>query len=257
MCTVTWTHTGGAYSLFFNRDEFRARSHEHPPRRWNSRGSTVLAPLDDGGGGTWIAVNEHGLTAALLNHYARASKSPDNLHSRGCIPLLAAAHRSVADAVAWATAATMTSFMPFHLVLVGATGRSALVTWDGSRVTVSNDVRLPVTSSSFCPEEVARVREAQFRELVPDAAAVTAGALEAFHRSTNPKGGAWSVWMERPDACTRSLIRIDVDGSCATMRNEVAHPGYALLDSRADSPLIATLARAGVAAAGNGTGRGE
>lgn len=252
MCTVTWTHLDGGYSLFFNRDELRARPHEHPPKRWDSRGVAVVAPLDDGGGGTWIAVNEHGLTAALLNHYAREAKSPETPRSRGGIPLLAAAHRSVAEAVAWASSTAMTWFKPFHLVLVDAAGSAALVTWDGSRSTVFNSVRPPIATSSFCPEEVARAREAQFRELLSESTPITAFALEMYHRSKNPKGGAWSVWMDRPDACTRSLIRIDVDSSQATMRYEAAHPGYTI----ADGLPVLTLTRAGVAAAGSASDRG-
>jgi hypothetical protein len=239
MCTVTWTHAGDGYSLFFNRDELRTRPHEHPPKRWNTRGVAALAPLDEGGGGTWIAVNEHGLTAALLNHYARESKAPERARSRGGIPLLATSHRSVADALAWVRATAVTLFKPFHLALVDATGRSALVTWDGARILVAEDVRPFMTTSSFCPEEVAQARESQFRELVPDSAAAP-DALEEFHRSISPRGGAWSVWMERADACTRSLIRIDVGATLVTMQYEVAHPGYTI----SDGPLTATLVRA-------------
>jgi hypothetical protein len=246
MCTVTWTHADDGYTLFFNRDELRTRPHEHPPKRWNTRGAAVLAPLDDGGGGTWIAVNEHGLTAALLNHYPRESKAPERPRSRGGIPFLAASHRSVADALVWVRATTMTWFNPFHLALVDATGRNALVTWDGARLSVAGQVRPFMTTSSFCPEEVARAREAQFNELAPGAWPAPA-ALEAFHRSTNPRGGAWSVWMDRADACTRSMIRIDVSAAHVTMRYEAAHPGYARIDAD-DVTRIATLVRVGVAA---------
>jgi hypothetical protein len=239
MCTVTWTHEGDGYTLFFNRDELRNRPPEHPPKRWNTRGTAVLAPLDDGGGGTWIAANEHGLTAALLNRYARESKAPESPRSRGGIPLLAAANRSVADALRWAGATALTSFKSFHLVLVDVAHRSALVTWDGTRLAVAENVRPFVTTSSFCPEEVARARELQFSELVP-ATQPRPDSLEVFHRSTNPRGGGWSVWMERADACTRSMIRVNVSAAKVAMRYEAAHTGYLV----ADGPLTADLARA-------------
>lgn len=251
MCTVTWTHSGDGYSLFFNRDELRTRPHEHPPKRWNTRGTAALAPLDDGGGGTWIAVNEHGLTAALLNCYASEAKAPERPSSRGGIPLLAVSHRCVADALGWVSAATLNPFKPFHLVLVDAAQHPALVTWDGARLAVAEEVRPFVTTSSFCPGEVALAREAQFRELVPGTTAVP-GLLEVVHRSRSPRGGAWSVWMERADACTRSMIRIDVGTAQIAMRYEIAHPGYTI----ADGPLTATLARAGSVEAGGAAAGG-
>jgi hypothetical protein len=244
MCTVTWVHAEGGYELFFNRDELRSRPPEHPPRRWHSQDTAVLAPLDGGGGGTWIAVNEHGLTAALLNHYARENKSPERPRSRGAIPLMAAAHTSVASAVKWASATAMSRFKPFYLVLVDAGGNSALLNWDGDRLTIFNEVRQPVTTSSFCPEAVVRAREEQFRAMVPDDAGATAGQLEAFHRSSNPKGGAWSVRMHRADACTRSMVRIDIGPANVTMRYEIVHPGFTVIDGKARSPVDSTLARA-------------
>jgi len=257
MCTVTWVHGECGYSLFFNRDELRVRPPEHPPKRWNSRGVAVLAPLDDGGGGTWIAVNEHGLTAALLNYYTKEMKAPDRPRSRGEIPLLAAGRKCVVDAIGWATGSSLTRFQPFHLVLVDVGGHSALLTWDGNKLSVSRDISLPVTTSSFCPEAVVRARKEQFLAMTPAGSIVSPENLEAFHRSRNPAGGAWSVWMNRADACTRSLIRVDVVPAKILMRYEIAHPGFTLVDNKADSPDVATLLRAPVAATGNRGGPGE
>lgn len=240
MCTVTWAHSDAGYALFFNRDEFRSRPAEHPPKRWNTKGVAALAPLDDGGGGTWLAVNEHGLTAGLLNHYALESKSPDHPRSRGGIPLIAASHASVKDALAWVSSTGLQKFKPFHLILVDSAGNSALATWDGSGLEVNIDIRPPVTTSSFRPEEVAAARHAQFCEFFPAGRQVTADVLEAFHRSSNPRGGEFSVWMNRSDGCTRSMIRVDVGQAQVAMRYHVAHPGYAVDDGAA----FVTLARA-------------
>jgi len=240
MCTVTWAHSDAGYALFFNRDELRNRPAEHPPKRWNTQGVAALAPLDDGGGGTWLAVNEHGLTAGLLNHYARESKSPDRPRSRGGIPLVAASHASVDEALSWISSAGLERFKPFHLILVDSSTSAALATWDGSKLEADRGIRPPVTTSSFCPEEVAAVRAAQFGEIVPAGRPATADLLETYHRSTNPRGGAWSVWMNRSDGCTRSMIRVDVGEAQVAMRYHVAHPGYVVEDGAA----FVTLARA-------------
>jgi len=70
MCSISWqTHPQG-YDLFFNRDEQRDRPTADPPERFrDSAGVAYLAPIDPRGGGTWIFLNAHGLTAAVMNAY--------------------------------------------------------------------------------------------------------------------------------------------------------------------------------------------
>jgi uncharacterized protein with NRDE domain len=84
-----------------NRDELYARPAVTP---------TVLHPGDDshprvlGGrdelaGGTWLAVNEHGVVAGLTNQPAGSGRDPSK-RSRGELPLAFAAYRTAAEAVA-------------------------------------------------------------------------------------------------------------------------------------------------------------
>ena len=70
MCTVTWVHSQAGYELFFNRDERTGRGPESPACEAETNGVRWLAPRDSDAGGTWLAVNEHGLTLGLLNGYA-------------------------------------------------------------------------------------------------------------------------------------------------------------------------------------------
>ncbi len=65
------------YRLWFNRDELRSRGPEVPPRvEQTPEGMRYIAPSDSDAGGTWIAVNELGITVCLLNGY-RAPQSPE------------------------------------------------------------------------------------------------------------------------------------------------------------------------------------
>lgn len=68
---------------------------------------TVLAPSDPrilGGrdelaGGTWLAVNEHGVVAGLTNQPSAGGRDPSK-RSRGELPIAFARHKTAADAVA-------------------------------------------------------------------------------------------------------------------------------------------------------------
>ena len=89
-----------------NRDEILERPstavtvlHEGPPR--------VLGGRDEVSGGTWLAVNEHGVCAGLTNQPLGDAKDPSK-RSRGELPLELARHATAADAVS----ALLSGFRP-------------------------------------------------------------------------------------------------------------------------------------------------
>lgn len=91
-----------------NRDEVLERPStavtvldEGPPR--------VLGGRDELSGGTWLAVNEHGVCAGLTNQPLGEAKDPSR-RSRGELPLELARHTSASDAVA----ALLSAFHPSH-----------------------------------------------------------------------------------------------------------------------------------------------
>src|ERR1051326_3966193 len=67
VCTVSWTHQPGGYHLLCNRDEKRTRGAARAPELRLIGGTRCISPADSDFGGTWIAVNEWGLTLCLLN----------------------------------------------------------------------------------------------------------------------------------------------------------------------------------------------
>jgi len=89
-----------------NRDETLERPstavtvlQEGPPR--------VLGGRDDVSGGTWLAVNEHGVCAGLTNQPLGDAKDPSK-RTRGELPLELARHTTAAEAVA----ALLSGFRP-------------------------------------------------------------------------------------------------------------------------------------------------
>jgi uncharacterized protein with NRDE domain len=58
----------------------------------------VLGGRDDMAGGTWLAVNEHGVVAGLTNRPSPGGRDPSR-RSRGALPLIAVDQRRASDAV--------------------------------------------------------------------------------------------------------------------------------------------------------------
>ena len=79
MCTLTYLLNERGYELFFNRDEQRSRLLAEPPKLNKvNKSHGAIYPIDPQGGGTWIAVNEQGLSLALLNNYQAPLSNNDN-----------------------------------------------------------------------------------------------------------------------------------------------------------------------------------
>lgn len=217
MCTLTWraaAETGG-YDLFFNRDERHTRAAEFGPgERRTEGGVRYVAPVDGDHGGTWLVLNEHGVTVCLLNYYPRGTVET-GVESRGRLPLRCAGCARVDDAVRELRAAEWGRYAPFHLVAVDAGGASVWMRWDGRMLHTAEAPEF-LTSSSFEPERVQAVRAARWAawtERTPE-------GLAAFQRQHDPAAGAESVLMRRADACTRSVCAVRVREGVRELRYE-------------------------------------
>ena len=67
-----------------NRDERLTRSEASPPSTFHLGHLLAIYPFE-GGGGTWIACNQHGVTLALLNWTLAASDTLTKQRSRGTL----------------------------------------------------------------------------------------------------------------------------------------------------------------------------
>src|SRR5213595_3424829 len=82
MCTVTFILRRRGYCLGMNRDEKLTRPTGLPPKRQMMNGHAVISPSEPGGG-TWIAVNDHGATLALINWYSITARVGGKAVGRG------------------------------------------------------------------------------------------------------------------------------------------------------------------------------
>src|SRR5260370_21255605 len=115
MCTVTFMPRRTGYCLAMNRDEQRTRPEGQPPAQRNIGGHGVSYP-SEAGGGTWIALNDNGVSLALVNWYSVTARVKRDALSRGeLIP-------SVSAATKWAVVdvglkgLALHRFNPFRLI---------------------------------------------------------------------------------------------------------------------------------------------
>ncbi len=214
MCTLTWLPAGDrGYDLFFNRDEFDARGPELPPELLLRGGSRVAAPRDADQGGTWLSLNEYGMTTALLNYYpsapggipSSANAAGGSLHSRGEIPWLGADLASAGRLSHRLRSLDLSLFRPFHLVAVDAWGGSGWFRWDGTLLH-SDTAPVFLTSSSYDTVAIEAARQARFNQLGER----SRETLNALHRHHDRSRGAESICMRRETGRTRSICTVVV-----------------------------------------------
>ncbi|MHC4429589.1 MAG: NRDE family protein [Planctomycetota bacterium] len=212
MCTLTWHDASDGYQIFFNRDERRERKPEMPPAIRRCGDTRFVAPLDGDHHGTWIAVNEYGLSVCLLNGFpAAGARDREEYTSRGRLPMTAIGQRSTAGVATWLRTVDLARYRPFVLVVFEPENIGLLAQWSGVSIDVvaGRPHEQPLVSSSFYTEQVRRSRTAVFRDLMRPGSALSATHLE-FHRSHRPSAGPHSPCMHRDEAATVSFSRIDV-----------------------------------------------
>jgi len=220
MCSISWqTHPQG-YDLFFNRDEQRDRPTADPPERFrDSAGVAYLAPIDPRGGGTWIFLNAHGLTAAVMNAY-EVDDSPGlkDPASRG--QLLRSLSHS-ADVSTFEAELSIRlgrdTYPPCYLFALDRQHTTGLWLWTGASLKTRPIPALNFfTTSGLQPDAVRARREQAFKQTLgkpPHAPA----ALEAFHLDAGSQLTAFDIRMSRPDARSVSYTRVRLRENSGTM----------------------------------------
>ncbi|MEM8962702.1 MAG: NRDE family protein [Acidobacteriota bacterium] len=219
MCTVSWLATdAGGYELFFNRDEQHTRQRAAAPSVHEQDGVRFLAPIDTDAGGTWLLVNEHGVTMCLLNRYPPAAPQPVDQRSRGLLLLELASAPRAAEVFARLSAVELRRYRPFTLLALDRSEPAQRAWWDGRRLSVSpSPSPVPLFSSSKRADEVAASRQALWRDTVLAAGGPDRARQLAYHRSREPERGALSPCMHRDDAATVSFSWVRVDAETVSI----------------------------------------
>lgn len=118
MCTlVILRRPGDPWPLILgaNRDEMLGRPWRAPARHWPDR-PEVVAGLDELAGGSWLAINDHGVVAAILNRTGSLGPQAGR-RSRGELVLEALDHADAGAAAAALATIEPRSYRPFNLVV--------------------------------------------------------------------------------------------------------------------------------------------
>ena len=161
------------------------------PRVEQRGGVRFICPVDADFGGTWIAVNEYGVSLCLLNGVGLGQMAPGGHpdsgagRSRGLLIRELIVGESAGDCVLSLKQLDLNPYAPFTLVVLEPGRPAAIAEWNGEiiRITPSGDAHMPLTSSSFNPQRVRQTRLNEFARRVELAGQVEPSLLYWFHSS--------------------------------------------------------------------------
>ena len=214
MCTLSWLQRPGGHTFWHGRDERITRLPGEPPGVVRRGSRRALAPRDGDAGGTWVGVNDGGLTLGLANLYP-----PEGVGEGGPVPGLVTRGRIIDDLLPAGTAAEARDllgamdarvFAPFTLAVLERGRAAELHRWDGARLE-TRTVTAPglLLTSSGAGRRVEEIRVREYARLAPGTPPREED-IEALHRSHLKSLGADSFCMHREEAETASLTRVDV-----------------------------------------------
>lgn len=220
MCTVTFIAHRSGYRLGMNRDEKLTRVTARAPALRQLGGRRVLFPSEPTGG-TWIGVNDAGVTIALINWYSIPSRPAEPALSRGEIVRSALSAEDSAGVEAHLSTSPLHRVSPFRLIGVFPQ-RQQVIEW---RWDLKELDRRPHSwrtntwiSSGYDEPGAERTRRKVFRQASHQRTSGEADWLRRLHRSHRPLRGAYSHCMHREDAITVSFTEIAVTLQAAQLR---------------------------------------
>lgn len=227
MCTVTFIARQNGYALGMNRDENRLRAPGRAPAIERLSGCRALFPSENSGG-TWIGINEHGITLALLNWYAVKNRVEGKALSRGAVVrslLSSASPEEMAAGLGNRQENDLRRVNPFRLIAVFPEEQTVQEwQWDRRRLEV---VRHRWTthawfSSGHDEPGAQKARQHHFERVEERRGSLD--WLRALHASHQPEPGPYSFCMHRPDAATVSYTEIEVRAGEAALRYLMGNP---------------------------------
>lgn len=226
MCTVTFIARKRGYCLGMNRDEKLIRPIGLPPKKRVVNGRAVISPMEPGGG-TWIAVNDHGATLALINWYSITVRVGGKAVSRGEVVNSVSAFGSPDLANAALAKLPLKQMNPFRLIgIYPATSEIVEWRWNLRQlVRKKHHWKTQQWISSGLHEPTAqRVRGKTFQRALRQHSVGSRDWLSRLHRSHAPQAGPFSTCMHRIDAVTVSYTEVVVSSRRATMRYHAGTP---------------------------------
>jgi uncharacterized protein with NRDE domain len=182
MCTVTYIPFSTGCFITSNRDEQPNRKAALPPAIYAMPQCHLLYPKDAAAGGSWIAVNDNGNAAVLLNGaFNPHIPSPPYIRSRGLVFL-----DIIVDAqpASFFTLISLQDIEPFTLVLIQQ-GVLYECRWDGinkhCKVLDASAPHIWSSATLYTPDTMQK-RKTWFTQWLQRQAGYTAESILSFHQ---------------------------------------------------------------------------
>jgi hypothetical protein len=230
MCTVTFAPRADRYLLAMNRDEQYTRQQGRAPVIHSDGENRAVHPSEPQGG-TWISLNDRGVTLALVNWYEIQPRVLEAPISRGRV-ILTLRHAATASDVDAALGPNgcvldLSSILPFRLIGVFPGRKQAREwRWDQRTLTTHHHPWTPAqwASSGHGESEAQRIRGGVFNEWIHLPNAGSREWIRSLHASHAPRRGPFSICMHRQDAMTVSYTETEVTSGHAAMRHQIGSP---------------------------------
>jgi hypothetical protein len=229
MCTLSLSPFRDGYLVAMNRDERLSRVVASRPAEFTTGQRRSLYPFEPTGG-TWLGVNDLGITFALLNRNSDVKRELQRVSRGTLIPLLLAVSTS-REAQNWFTTRDLHGVLPFRLIGIFPRERDVHEwIWDFESIeSKQHGWKLNQWFSSGASDEQAqRQRSLVCAEAMRQPNAGSQVWLRALHRSHAPVRGAFSICAHRQEAGTVSYTEIVVAANTADMSYK---PGPACEDT--------------------------
>jgi hypothetical protein len=225
MCTLTLIAEDNAYRLAMNRDETVARGAGSAPKIHQFDGIQAISP-DDGFGGTWIGVNEYGISLALLNWNEPSPRVNMEFQSRGqVIPALIHA-QSMQELLAASDVLNLERMRPFRMVGVfPAEPAIRELRWNSQHLEIVAH-RWEAQhwfSSGLSDEQAKRLRSASCGSAEKEADAGSSAWLRRLHAS-HDGGPAFGLCVHRAEVQTLSYTEIACSPQRVVMQHFLGNP---------------------------------
>jgi hypothetical protein len=182
MCTVTFIPVNDRYYITSSRDEKAARPKAIAPAVYADYKATLLYPRDAAANGTWIAMNQLGNAAVLLNGaFVKHDPEPPYRKSRGLVFLDIIASNEPMD---WFAEINLYKIEPFTVVILQE-GRLRECRWDGMKKHYQQlDRKQPHiwSSATLYPGDVISKREQWFTKWLADHPQPSQKDIFSFHQ---------------------------------------------------------------------------